>query len=218
WISTIEYYSNINRMINERLGGDNSAKILLYSLNFEEFRPPPDFKDWSSRAKMLTDIAVKLEKGGADCILLCANTPHIVAEPIQNNINIPLIHIAEATSKEILNQEINKVGLLGTKFTMEQSFFKEKLSKYNIETLVPEEAEREFIHSSIFNELGKEIFKESTMEKYLEIINDLISKGAQGVILGCTEIPLLIKPGDCEIPTFDTTLIHSKAAVDFALS
>jgi len=219
WLSTIEYYSNINRLMNERLGGDNSAKILLYSLNFEEFKPPRfGSTDWDLRAKMLSDIALNLENAGADCLLICANTPHLIADDIQKIINIPLIHIAEATAKEILSKNINKVALLGTKFTMEHNFFKDKLIKNGIEPLIPEENDREFIHLSIFNELGKGIFEEKTRQRYLEIINDLKSKGAQGVILGCTEIPLLIKPTDCSIPAFDTTLIHSKAAVDFALS
>jgi aspartate racemase len=174
--------------------------------------------DWNGLADFLFEIANKLEKAGAEAIVICANTPHIAAELLQPRINIPIIHIAEETAKEIVKQKINKVILLGTKFTMEQDFFKKILAKYGIEALIPEESDREFIHTSIFSELGKNIIKESTREKYLEIISSLQNRGAQGVILGCTEIPLLIKQEDCPIKTFDTTLIHAKAAVEFALS
>jgi len=217
WVSTVDYYRIINQRINERLGGLNSAKILLYSMNFEEFKPSADANEWGQIADNLLSIAKRLENSGADCILLCANTPHMVADSIQQNIHIPLIHIAEETAKVIAKQKITKVGLLGTKFTMEQPFFKERLSKYNIMTLIPVEAERDFIHSSIFNELGKGIFKNETKKKYLDIIENLRNEGAQGIILGCTEIPLLIKQEDCKAKLFDTTIIHAESAVEFAL-
>lgn len=217
WTSTMEYYKTINQQINQQLGGLNSAKLILHSLNFEEVKFPSDPKDWSSISTMLSNISKQLENAGAECIVLCANTSHMVAGIIQQEIRIPLIHIAEETAKAIAKQKIKTIGLLGTKFTMEQSFFKEKLSAYGITTLIPEADEREFIHSSIFTELGKGIFTKETKVEYLKIIETLKKKGAEGIVFGCTEIPLLIQHGDCNIQTFDTTLIHATAAVNFAL-
>jgi aspartate racemase len=218
WVSTVEYYRVINREINKRLGGTNSAKILMYSLNQEEFKPPLDPNEWGKVAGFLTGIANRLENAGADCLLLCANTPHMAADMVQQNIHIPLIHIAEVTAKEIQKQKINKVGLLGTKITMEQSFYKDRLAKFGITTLIPDENDRDFIHTTIFAELGKEIFKPETKKRYLSIIDSLTDQGAGGIIFGCTEIPLLLKQSDCSVPVFDTTTIHAMAAVEFALS
>jgi len=218
WVSTVDYYSYINKMVNERLGGISSAELLLYSINMEEFKKLGDAGDWNAVGNFLSSIAKKLEAAGAEAIVICANTPHIVADLIQPAVSIPIIHIAEATAKEIEKNKINKVGLLGTKFTMEQDFFKKILLKHGIESIVPDEKEREFIHTSIFTELGKGIFTDETKKKYLEIIFNLQNQGAKGVILGCTEIPMLIKPEDCSIKTFDTTLIHSRATVEFIFS
>lgn len=218
WVSTVDYYSHINRMVNEKLGGINSAKIIMYSMNMEDLFKFASVNDWNGLADFLSGIANNLESAGAEALLLCANTPHIAADAVQKNIRIPLIHIVDETAKEIVREKINKVILLGTKITMEQDFFKKRLLNYGIESIVPDETGREFIHASIFTELGKGIFKDETKKKYLEIISALQSQGAQGVILGCTEIPMLIKQNDCSIKTFDTTLIHAKAAVDFALS
>lgn len=218
WVSTVDYYKIINQQVNERLGGLNSAKIFLYSLNFEEFKPPTDPNQWVPIADFLSNIAQRLEKAGAECIVICANTPHMVADVVQKNIHIPLIHIAEATAAEIKKRQIKRVGLLGTKFTMEQNFFKEKLSRQQIETLIPEADDREFIHYSIFKEFGKGIFSPETKARYVTIIDKLIEQGAEGIIFGCTEIPMLIKQEDCSVPVFDTTVIHATAAVEFALS
>ena len=217
WVSTIDYYRIINQQINDRLGGLNAARLILYSLNYEEFKPPPDPKDWGATAEGLINIAKKLETAGAECIILCANTPHMAADIIQENIAIPLIHIAEETSKEITKLNLNKIGLIGTRFTMEQSFIKEKLSKYGISTIIPEKDERDYIHNTIFNEFARGIFSDEIKNNYLQIMDDLMQKGAEGIILGCTEIPMLLKPGDCKMKTFDTTLIHATAAVNFAL-
>ena len=217
WVSTIDYYRIINQQINDRLGGLNAARLLLYSLNYEEFKPPPDPKDWGPTSEGLATIAKKLEVAGAECIILCANTPHMAADTIQENIAIPLIHIAEETSKEIAKHRLNKIGLIGTRFTMEQSFFKEKLSKNGISTLIPGNEERDYIHNTIFNELAKGIFSDDMKNNYLQIMEGLMQKGAEGIILGCTEIPMLLKPGDYTMKTFDTTLIHATAAVNFAL-
>jgi len=218
WVSTVEYYRIINQEINKRMGKSNSAKILLYSVNMEEFKPPLNPNEWGRAEDLFTGIAKRLESGGADCLLLCANTPHMAADVVQKNIHIPLIHIAEVTAKEICRQKIDKVGLLGTKITMEQSFFRDKLLKFGIAALIPDEKERDFIHTSIFAELGKEIFKVETKRRYLDIIGKLIEKGAGGIVFGCTEIPLLLKQSDVSVPVFDTMAIHAMAAVEFALS
>ncbi|HMG14996.1 MAG TPA: aspartate/glutamate racemase family protein [Saprospiraceae bacterium] len=217
WLSTIEYYRIINQEVNKRLGGMNSAKVLLYSLNFEEFKPPSDPEAWGPIVTLLSNIAITLEKGGADCLVIGANTPHMVADQVQKNITIPIINIAEVTGLEIRKREITKAALLGTKFTMELRFFKDKLQLAGIETIIPDDIDREFVHNSIYHELAKGVFSEETKARYIEIIKKLILQGAEGVILGCTEIPLLISQEDSSIPIFDTTLIHANAAVDFAL-
>lgn len=218
WLSTVEYYRLLNQLTYQKLGGSHSAKLLLYSVDFEEFKPSTDMSKWIDISNRLTEIALKLQHAGAECLALCANTPHLVADQIQQKINIPLIHIAEATAEKIKSSPINKVALLGTKVTMEQNFFKDILSKHHIETVIPSEAERNFIHESILGELGKGILKEETKERYLEIIDLLIQQGAKGVILGCTEIPLLILQQDVPIPVFDTTMIHAEAIIEFALN
>jgi len=218
WLSTIEYYRIINQLTNERLGALNSAKILLYSINFEEFKPPSDPGGWGPVAETFTGIARRLEAAGADCLLLCANTPHMAADAVRKNIGIPLLHIAEATAEEVVRKKVSTVGLLGTKYTMDLPFFKERLSRGGVQTLIPSEKDKEFIHSSIYAELGKGIFASETKKRYLHIIDDLKTKGAEGVIFGCTEIPMLLNQSDCDIPVFDTTAIHSRAAVDFALA
>lgn len=217
WVSTADYYKIINQQINKKLGGLNAARLILYSMNYEEFKPPLQPKDWGSTAKGLCDIAKKLEVAGAECIILCANTPHMAADAIQQHVDIPLIHIAEETAKEISKQNIGKIALLGTRITMEQAFFKDKLSEYGINTILPAEGDRNFIHTTIFNELAKGDFTEEIKNRYLQIMEQLVHSGAEGVILGCTEIPMLIRPGDTTIKTFDTTLIHATAAVNFAL-
>jgi len=217
WLSTIDYYRLINQKTNELLGGLNSAKMLLYSVNFEEFRPPVDPDEWGEISKKFIAIAQKLEKAGAEGIVFCANTPHMIADKVQDDIDIPIIHIAEAAANEIVSRHIKKVALLGTRITMEQGFFKDKLAKKQIEVLVPEADDRQMLHNAIFDELGKGIFTLETKGRFIKVINGLIEKGAEGVILGCTEFPILIKQEDCSVPTFDTTEIHATAAVKFAL-
>lgn len=217
WLSTIDYYRIINQEINQRLGGLNSAKLVLYSLNYAEAKKFVDENNWNEISSMFCSAAKKLENAGAQGMIICANTPHKVADDIRKVIQIPLIHIAEVTAKEIRNRKINKAGLLGTRFTMEDDFFKGKLLQERIEAVIPDRDDREFIHGSIFDELGKGIFAQETRQRYIAIINKLVEQGAQGIIFGCTEIPLLIKPEDCPVPVFDTTIIHAKAAADFAL-
>ena len=218
WLSTIDYYKYINQITNERLGGLECARLLLYSLNFAEFMKFVNADDWDAAAAFLADIAIKLEYAGADAIVLCANTTHLTAETVQQSIHIPVLHIVDAVAAEIKKLNMKKVGLLGTRFTMEKDFFSGRLGRFGIESIVPNEEGRKFVHESIYNELGKNIFLDTTKQKYLQIIDELGAEGAEGVILGCTEIPLLIKQSDREMPLFDTTYIHAKYAVDFSLS
>jgi len=216
WLSSAEYYRIINEMVNQQLGGVHSAKIILYSVNYEDIKTLTFANDWQGIATMIGSIAQHLEKAGADCILLGANTMHKVAPEVQAGISIPLIHVAAATGKAIQQRQLKKVALLGTRYTMEMGFYQEQLEKFNITTLLPGEADRQFVHDAIYNEMGKNIFLASTKERMIAIINTLMKEGAEGVILGCTEIPLLIKQSDSPLPVFDTTLIHATAAVAFS--
>ena len=216
WVSTVDYYRLMNQLMHEKLGHSNAARIVLYSVNFQDFKNLLDINDWKTIAALFTDIARKLKDAGADCLVIGANTPHLIAEDVQEAVSLPLIHIADATGKEILNSNIKKIALLGTKFVMDNSFFKDKLALYGIETILPIAMERNFIHESIFSELTKAIFTEETKKKYLKIIDRLIDEGAEGVIYACTEIPILLKDEKVNVKTFDTIYIHAKAAVDFA--
>ncbi len=218
WLSTVDYYRLINEGVSKKLGGVNSAKILLYSMNFADKKKLLDNNDWNTIAACYCEVALKLEEAGAGCLVLCANTPHTIADKIVRATYIPLIHIAEATAEEIAKQQLKKVGLLGTRFTMEQSFYKDKLSAKGIEVFTPGETDRLFINNSIFNEMAKGIFSPETKANYLSIIDKMTEQGVEGIIFGCTEIPLLIKPHECTIPVFDTTLIHANAAVRFAVA
>lgn len=218
WHSTVDYYRIINQQVNARLGGLHSARMLLYSVDFEEMKPPSDPAGWARIGETFADIGRRLAEAGAECLVLCANTPHLLADSIRGKIRVPLIHIAEATARAIAAKKLRTVGLLGTKFTMEHGFFKERLAAAGITAIVPDDAERAFIHQTIFEELGHGVMKAETKQAYLAIVDRLVARGAEGVILGCTEIPLLIKPEDCKVPSFDTTFIHASAAVDFALS
>jgi len=217
WFSTSVYYKTINQLVNEQLGGSHSAKLLLYSVDFDGYRTMQEAGKWGDVEELIGGIALKLEQAGTECILLCSNTPHLIADKLIKRIKIPFLHIADETAKEIKSHDKKKVLLLGTKFTMENTFFTDRLTKHNIEALIPEEKEREFIHTSIINEFTKGIYREETKKKYQEIISSFSKKGAEGVIFGCTEIALLMKPEESSLPVFDTTTIHSKAAVKFAL-
>ncbi len=218
WASSADYYKLINEQVNQRLGGLNYAKCVLYSFNFAEIKKLIDIQDWATMLKLVSSVCKNLASAGAECIMLCANTPHLIVDDLRSNIDIPVIHIAEATAEAINRRGLKKIGLLGTKVTMEMDFFKKKLSAGQIVTIIPPYADREFIHATIFDEFGKGIFKESTKRRYLDIIAALASEGADGLILGCTEIPMLIKQSDCALPLFDTLTIHVEAGVDFALS
>ena len=218
WLSTVEYYRLINQEVNERAGGRESARLILYSVNFAEFVPSIDELGWRDIAARLATIARSLQDAGAEGLVMCANTPHKVADDVRAAITIPLIHIAEVTARAIRAKRLRKVALLGTRFTMEESFFRDALTAADIESILPEKDDRDFIHESIFGELGKGIFTAATKARYLQIIDALAQRGAEGVVLGCTEIPLIVKPEDVSIPVFDTTQIHATAAVDFALA
>ena len=217
WESSTEYYKIINSTINKRLGGLHSAKILMYSFDFAEIEELQHKNKWDEAINLMVDAAKRLEKANADFILICTNTMHKMAEDITKNINIPLLHIADVTAEEAKSKNIRKIGLLGTKFTMEQDFYKDRLKKHNIETLIPTDSQREVVHNIIYKELCLGEIRDSSRESIKDIIYSLSDNGAQGIVLGCTELPLLIKQDDSNIPLFDTTVIHAKAAVDFSL-
>jgi aspartate racemase len=218
WVSTVDYYRLINQKVNKRLGGNHSARIILYSVDFADVvRYKAEGND-DALKKMILDAANKLDYAGAECLLLGANTIHIMAGFIQERITIPLIHIGEETAKVVAAQGITKAGLLGTKVTMVKDFYRDKLAEHNVETLIPGISDRDYINRTIFEEFSKEIFTAEAISRYGEIIGELAGKGAEGIILGCTEIPLLLKQEDFDIPLFNTTDIHAEAAVNFALS
>lgn len=217
WESTVTYYQIVNEIVKEKLGGFHSAKLLLYSVDFADFENNMSNSDWDSITADLTQAAKNLEKAGADFILVCTNTMHKVVPEIQKNISVPIIHIAEATAEILKKHDINKVALLGTKYTMTQNFYRDILTKAGIEVLIPDEENVEVVNDIIFNELCLGTVRDKSREKYCEIINDLGKKGAQGVILGCTEIGLLIQQKDTKLPVFDTTVIHAQKAAELAI-
>lgn len=214
WISTVDYYTYINKEINRALGGVHSANLLLYSVDFDDFRKVVSSK--AEMAAMVTAIAIKLQTAGAECIAFCGNTPHLVAGEVQSKIKIPIIHVAESVAVELSAARITTVGLLGTKITMEQGLFADTLEGAGIAPIIPGQEDREFIHSAVFNGLGKGIFSPQTKGRFIAIIDELIEAGAQGVILGCTEFPHLLKGERLAIPTFDTAHIHASAIAKFA--
>lgn len=218
WESSLEYYRIINETAKLKLGGLHSAKCLMYSVDFEEIEVLQHQNKWDELTNIMIDAAEKLKNGGADFIIICTNTMHKMASDIEARVGIKVLHIAEVTGEKIIQKGMKKVGLLGTKFTMEQDFYKKVLKdKFNIDVVIPNENEREILHEIIYNELCKGVISEDSREKYKKIINNLSLNGAEGVVLGCTEIPLLIKQEDVNIPVFDTTTIHAISAVEFAL-
>lgn len=216
WESTSEYYSYINRFVKEKLGGLHSAKCLLHSFDFQEMVDLQHNGDWDQATNHMINAAKMLENGGADMIVICTNTMHKMAPEVKSEVKIPLLHIVDAVAEKINEQNMTKVGLLGTKFTMEQPFYKEYLSNHGIDVVIPNEEDRKIVHDVIYNELCKGEFNEASKNKYIQIINRLYKQGAEGIILGCTEIPLLVNQEDTFVPLFDSTLLHAKAAVDFA--
>lgn len=217
WESTSEYYRIINEEIKERLGGLHSAKCLINSVDFEEIERCQSSGDWDGAGEILGNAAYSLQKGGADFIIICTNTMHKVVEKIKEKIDIPVLHIADATAKEIKRKDIQKVGLLGTKYTMEQDFYKSRIEEHDIKVIVPSGTNREKVNEVIYTELclGKIVVQ--SREYYKRVIEELVQEGAQGIILGCTEIGLLIKQENVSVPIFDTTHIHAIEAVKVAL-
>lgn len=217
WVSTIDYYRLINEGINKKLGDLNFAECIIHSFNYQDIKRNNDANDWDCTLRMMTSAGQNLKSSGAKAIVLCANTMHKIADQLEQNIELPVIHIASATADVIKAQGFKRVGLLGTKFTMEQAFFRDKLTEKNIEIVIPNDKERDFIHYTIFEELGRNVFKPETKKFYLDVMQQLAGQGAEGIIMGCTEIPMLISPDDIATPLLDTLQIHSAAAVEFAL-
>ena len=218
WESTLEYYKIINERVKERVGGLHSAKCVVFSFDFEEIEELQHQGNWGKLTELMVDAARRLEKIGAELVLICTNTMHKTADDVQSAIGIPLIHIMDVTAERIKEKGLKRVGLLGTRFTMEEDFYKKRLTeKHGIDVVIPNEEERELIHSVIYNELCLGITKPESKTRFKEIIRNLVSNGAEGIILGCTEIPLLINQGDVEVPVFDTTTIHAESAVEYAL-
>lgn len=219
WTSTIDYYRIIHEESNKKLGGMQFPELLIYSVNFESFRRSNAAHDWEASFQLLSGAAHCLKKAGAEMIVLCANTAHIVASRVRDSVGLPLIDIRDAVAADIKEKGLTEVGLLGTLYTMDLEFYRKRLAGYGINTLVPEsKGDREFIEETLSFELGKGIIKQETKEAYIHIAGKLIAKGAQGIILGCTEIPLLISQNDFSVPVFNSTYLHACAAVDYALS
>jgi len=217
YVSTLEYYRHLNELANEKLGGSESVEIIMYSVNFGEIKKLTEAGDWKNISVIICKAAQTIEADGAGCLLIGANTMHKIADEVQAAVNIPVIHIAEAVAKEILIKGLKKVGLLGTRYTMQLSFYSDHLATYGIETIIPEQADIDYINYTIYNEFSKNIFLPETKAGYLKVISKLKETGAEGIILGCTEIPILLKQSDCDILLFDTAKIHSGAGVDHVL-
>jgi len=217
WVSTIEYYRFINQGINKKLGALNSAHCLIYSLNYEEIDQLVKQDNIDGVYPMVLDAAKKLQSADADFIVLGANTLHMFADKLETSVDLPIVHIADATAGVIKQKNFTKVGLLGTRFTMEMDFYSTRLKRAGIETLTPEKPVRDYIHDKIINEMLHDNFNDETREEFISIINDLEAKGAEGIVLGCTEIPLLVKQKDVKLPLFNTLEIHADAVVDFAV-
>ncbi len=219
WESTTSYYQLINTGINEQLGGLHSAKIVLYSVDFQEIEAFQRNNQWAESAALLAAAAKSIESAGADFILLCTNTMHKVAPEIESAISIPLLHIADATAECLQKNGVKSVGLLGTRFTMEQEFYKGRImERHGINVIVPNPAQRDLVHAVIYDELCQGKISDSSRQSYVEIINELYQAGAEAVILGCTEIGLLVSQSDVDVPLYDTTAIHANAAIARAIS
>jgi aspartate racemase len=218
WESTIPYYRQINETIREHLGGLHSAKIVLYSVDFHEIEQLQHAGDWDAAGTILAEAARSLEVAGADFLVLCTNTMHKVAARIQASVAIPLLHIADPTAAEIKRAGLSTVGLLGTQFTMEQAFYRDRLSEHHgLRVIVPEPDDRAVIHRIIYDELCLGLVKAESRSEYRRVMKNLAARGAQAIILGCTEISLLVNQEDAEVPLFDTTAIHARMAAEEAL-
>jgi aspartate racemase len=217
WYSTLDYYRLLNELANKELGGSHAAKIILNSVDFGEIEVLTKIQDWDALAIIMCKAAKAIELAGADCVMIGANTMHKIAGEVQAAISVPVIHIADAVAASIKKKGLKKVALLGTKYTMQLDFYKTRLATAGIDVIVPGETDIEFINDSIYNEFSKGVFLPERKTEYLRIIRSLNGQGAEGIILGCTEIPILIKQEDCTVPVFDTAFIHAEAAVKFAI-
>ncbi len=218
WESSLEYYRIVNETVKERLGGLHSADCLLYSFDFQQIEELQHSGDWDKLTELMVEAAQKLKRGGAEFIVVCTNTMHKMADQIQENVNLPLLHIVDVTAKKIQYRNMKTVGLLGTRFTMEQDFYKGRLiEKFGIDVLIPDKQERQIIHNILYDELCLGEIKKKSKDTFRQIIENLSSRGAEAVILGCTEIPLLVDQKDYEIVLLDTTTLHAQAAVEYAL-
>jgi len=218
WESSVEYYRIINQTVREKLGGLHSAKSIMVSVEFAEIEALQHQNRWDELAVIMIDAARSLERAGADFVIICTNTMHKLYDEVRRHIEIPMLNIADATAEKIKAEGIDRIALLGTRFTMEEHFYKGRLAdKFGLDVIIPAEDEMEIVHRVIYDELCAGIIKPDSKQKYAAIIKHLITAGARGIILGCTEIGLLVKPGDSSVPLFDTTEIHAKAAVKYAL-
>jgi aspartate racemase len=219
WESTVPYYQQINQTVKEQLGGLHSAKLILYSVDFAEVEHLQATGQWDAAGALLADVAQKLEAAGADALVLCTNTMHKVANAITGAVNIPLLHIADPTAVAIQEHGFTTVGLLGTRFTMEQDFYRSRLEKdHGLTVLTPPPEDRDLVHQIIYQELCLGQVLDASRDTYLRVIRDLQTQGAQAIILGCTEIALLVQQSDCTLPLFDTTELHARSAADWALA
>ncbi|MFF2459008.1 aspartate/glutamate racemase family protein [Peribacillus simplex] len=217
WESSLEYYRLINEEVKAKLGGLHSAKCILYSVDFEEIERYQAEGDWDSSGKLLGEAALSLEKAGAEMIVICTNTMHKVVGYIEEKVSLPILHIADSTAKQIQESKISTVGLLGTKYTMEQDFYKTRIESNGIKVLIPNEEDRKVINQVIYEELCLGEIQQSSRDHYKKVIKGLVDDGAEGIILGCTEIGLLVKQEDSEVPLFDTAVIHAVDTVNMAL-
>ena len=217
WESTVTYYQIINNTVKEKLGGLHSAKIVLYSVDFAEIEKCQANGNWEKSGEILGEAAYNLEKAGADFIVICTNTMHKVVDQIKEKISIPILHIAEMTAEKILEKGLKNIALLGTKYTMEQDFYKSKLIEKEINVIIPDKNDIEIINKVIYDELCLGTINSNSKKKFLEIVDKLRSKGAEGIILGCTEIGLLIKNEDTDVPLFDTAVIHAEEAAIYSI-
>ena len=219
WESSLTYYQRINTLVKERLGGLHSARLVLYSVNFHTIEALQRRGDWDEAGRQLTDAGRALRAAGAECLLICTNTMHKVAETVESSAGLPLLHIADTTGDAIRAAGLGRIGLLGTRFTMEEAFYRERLrERHGIDVITPEEADRARVHAIIYEELCLGRLLDTSRAELLAIVDRLAAQGAQGVVLGCTELPLLVQPAQCALPLFDTTELHARAAVEFALA
>lgn len=218
WESSLHYYQIINETVKEKLGGLHSARCLMFSFDFAEIEQLQREDRWDEATQLMITAAQDVERGGADFVIICTNTMHRMAEEVQAAIHIPLLHIADGTAEKIREQGLTRIGLLGTRFTMEQDFYRGRLTdRFGLDVLIPGPEDREIVHRVVYEELCLGIINPASRQEYIRIMKDLVDRGAEGIILGCTEIGMLITPEDCPVPVFDTTLIHAVAAVEFAL-